>query len=108
MKRRVAGVRGLGASGRGRRRGCRGARGTGGRGSSLLRFIGFQGELDELADCFGAGGDAVGPSVFVDLLQEPGGYGDDDARVWLLWFAGHGGIVPWGQHAVNMTGMLAS
>jgi len=64
--------------------------------------------FDELSDGFGARGEAVGPSVVVDLLQEPWRDRDNDARVRLLGLGWHGAIVPWVQHAVNMRGMRAS
>jgi hypothetical protein len=56
---------------------------------SGLLLRGFEAFFDQLADGFGAGGDAVGPSIVVDLLQQPGGYGEDDAGVGLLGFGGH-------------------
>jgi hypothetical protein len=44
---------------------------------------------EEEADSFGAGGDAVCPSVFVDTVDEFRGHGDDDAFRF-FGFAGHG------------------
>jgi hypothetical protein len=68
----------------------------------------FEAFPDELPDGFGARWEAIGPSVLIDLLEEPGRDRDDDARIWLLGFAGHGRSVPWGQRAVNMRRMRAA
>ena len=82
-----------------------GRRRLGRRWRRLHLLLGLEAFFDQLSDGFGAGWDAVLPSVVVDLLQEPGGYGDDDAGIGLLGFAGHWPIVPLGQHAVNMREM---
>ena len=42
--------------------------------------------LDELSDGFGAGGEAIGPSVVVDLGDEFGGHGDSDPFRLLAFF----------------------
>ena len=44
----------------------------------LFRLFGLEGVFDELADGFGAGWDAVGPTVFIDLVEEIFGQGEDD------------------------------
>ena len=60
---------------------------------------------DELADSFGSGGEAVGPSIVVDLLDELLWQGDDDAGVRLPWLGWHGPMLHPQQLCVNMAGM---
>jgi hypothetical protein len=50
---------------------------------------GFEAGFDELADGFGAGWEAIGPSVIVDLVDEFFWHGDDEA-FGFFGFAGHG------------------
>jgi hypothetical protein len=57
-----------------------------------LSLRGFgEAEFDQFADCCGAGWEAVGPAVFVDLFDEIWGHWDSDA------FGGHAGF----SHAVE-------
>jgi hypothetical protein len=71
----------------------------------LILGFNLQSSLDELADGFRPGWDAVGPSELIDLLDEFGWHGDNDAWIFYFWSWAR---AAWGHHGIVFRRSLVS